>query len=117
MTDYEDRLAAMLAGLRGNKAITVYDACEGSLATWLTGPEHALEVIRRVADLALAPSAVGNFHRYGNLGCYWRATEDTTLGGEFRLDHLVNACVGWVPHAVSEADWPPGERGYHGLVA
>ncbi|TDC70836.1 hypothetical protein [Streptomyces hainanensis] len=116
MTDYEDRLVAMLADLRGNEAITVYDAEEGPLATWLAGPEHALEVIGKVADLALAPSMAGNFHRYGDLSCYWRATEDTTLGGETGLNHLVNACVGWVPHHVSEADWPASERGYRGLV-
>ncbi|WP_411084762.1 hypothetical protein [Streptomyces sp. cmx-18-6] len=117
MTGFEDRLVAMLASLRGNEAITVYDAEEGPLATWLAGPEHALEVIGKVAGLALAPSMVSNFHRYGALGCYWRATEDTTLGGEFRLNHLVNTCVGWVPPTISEADWPASERGYSRLVA
>ncbi|WP_159030036.1 hypothetical protein [Kitasatospora albolonga] len=117
MTGFEDRLVAMLAGLRENEAVTVYDAEEGPLATWLAGPEHALEVMEKAAGLALAPSMVGNFHRYGVLGCYWRATEDTTLGGEFGLNHLVNACVGSVPRTISEADWPTSERGYSGLVA
>jgi hypothetical protein len=117
MTGYEDRLVAMLADLRGNAAVTVHDVEEGPLATWLAGPEHALEVIRKVAGLALAPSMVGNFHRYRDLSCYWRATEDTALGGELGLNHLVNVCVGRAPHTVSEADWPASERGDHGLVA
>ena len=63
MTGYEDGLAAMLADLHRNEAITVDEVEEGSLATWLAGPEHALEVIRDVAGLTLAPSMAGNFHR------------------------------------------------------
>ncbi|WP_129843448.1 hypothetical protein [Streptomyces sp. RFCAC02] len=117
MTGYEDGLVAMLAGLRDNDAITVRVADKAPLATWLTGPEHALEVIRKVAGLALAPSMARNFHRYGDLCCYWRATEDTTIGGEVGLTHLVNACVGSVPDTVSEGDWPAPERGDHGRVA
>ncbi|WP_052848764.1 hypothetical protein [Streptomyces avicenniae] len=116
MTRYEDRLGAMLAGLRRNAAFTVAHAEEGPLATWLDGPEHALQVIRKVTGLDLAPSMTGNFHRYGDLRCYWRGTADSTLGGELGLNHLVNACVGWVPGTVPEADWPASERRDNGEV-
>ncbi|MFI7275509.1 hypothetical protein [Streptomyces sp. NPDC049879] len=109
MTDFEDRLVAVFAELHSTGGITVDDADEGSLATWLTGPDQAFEVIRKVAGVRLAPLMAGNFHRYDELRCYWRgAGEDASIGGEFWLTHLVNVCVGSVPDGPPDAAWPAG---------
>ncbi|WP_436772458.1 hypothetical protein [Yinghuangia sp. YIM S09857] len=110
MADFEGRLAAMLDGLRSNDAIEVYDAEPGVLASWLTGPNHALDVIRRVAGTDLAPSMADNFHRYEGLGCYWRFRADGRIGGEFYLHHLVSACVGEVVDGVPDEEWSSSER-------
>ncbi|GAA4622004.1 hypothetical protein GCM10023196_012460 [Actinoallomurus vinaceus] len=114
MADFEDRPAAIVAELRSTEGITVHHASEGSLATWLTGPGHALEVIRKAAGVHLAPLMAGNFHRYNELHCYWWAA-DGTIGGEFWLKHLVNVCVDSVPDGLSDAEWPVPERGFDRL--
>ncbi|WTW99897.1 hypothetical protein OG216_44005 [Streptomycetaceae bacterium NBC_01309] len=107
MADFEDRLVAVLAELGSTEGIVVDEADEGRLGTWLTGPDHAFEVIRKVAGMRLAPFMADNFHRYERLGCYWwGAGEDEAIGGEFWLTHLVNVCVAEVPAGLPEADWP-----------
>lgn len=45
VADFEDRLVAMLAELCSTEGIAVANADEGSLATWLTGPDQARDVI------------------------------------------------------------------------
>ncbi|WP_405676601.1 hypothetical protein OG292_18280 [Streptomyces sp. NBC_01511] len=116
MTDFEGRLMAMLDELRSTEEITVDEAEEGSLATWITGPGHALEVIRKVAGVHLAPVMADSFHRYDGLRCYWRGTADSTIGGEFCLNHLVNVCVDEVPEGLSDTEWATEEwpTGRHG---
>lgn len=110
VTDFEERLVAMLAELRSTERITVSDAEDGALATWLTGPGQALDIIRGVAGVHLAPYMADNFHRFDGLICYWRGSgADGAVGGEFSLTHLVNVCVGTVPDGLSDAEWPTAE--------
>ncbi|MFI6979218.1 hypothetical protein ACIBSV_11600 [Embleya sp. NPDC050154] len=63
MADFEGRLVAMLAELRATEGIAVHDAGEGTLAMWLTGPDHALDVMRKAAGVHLAPFMADNFHK------------------------------------------------------
>lgn len=117
MADIEGRLLAMLAELRSTEGIEVYHATEGPLATWLTGPEHALDVIRKADGIPLAPELFDDFHRHDELHCYWRgAGSDSTIGGEFWLTHLVNVAVGHVPAELPDTVWPLGARGDYGAV-
>lgn len=116
VTDFEDRLLAMLDELRSTSQIAVDSASEGALAGWLTGPEHARDLIKEATGIHLAPLMTDNFHRYGELRCHWRATgADGAVGGEFWLNHLVNVLVDRVPNDLPEARWPRQERDHDRL--
>src|SRR3954470_430108 len=97
MTEFEDRVSAVLTELRSHSAIDVEMFEERSLATWLTGPEHALDMVRNAAGVDFDPAIGRNFHRFDGLGCAWSSTEEPSISGEFWLTNLVYVCVSRIP--------------------
>lgn len=84
----------MLTDLRSHGAIAVELFEERSLATWLTSPEHMLDMVRSAAGVGFDPGIGRNFHRFDGLGCARSSVEEPSISGEFWLTNLANATGG-----------------------
>ncbi|MFE6767750.1 hypothetical protein [Streptomyces griseus] len=88
----------MFEELKNCENINILGYEKGPLAEYLGTPDEALALLKESHGVSLDPKFKASFHRFSRLGIHWRgASENSAVGGEFYLVHLLNAIIGGRP--------------------